>query len=308
MPIRTDETNAAGRRANLFGSYAEAVLEGDYFKRARAFRVIIFLTVGVFGFCQTQFFVSMFAPDRSEVIRSMEQARAVQREIGDAYRSRTGSEPARGIVVHPLFMENNQNQRRLSEALKQLLSDEGLNAQLAQAFGVTLRDVNAVLVPGWHARGVNGEMLGLTEAGLKEWVRLDTPAILAATIRDGVAGRPQATVDGVPRIMVHYGAFADERRLRFALLHELLHALNVPGRHVSPVSFLQGDLDYLPVYRRIMRGEGFRSPYTEYLVWFFLIIAPLAIAALDALGWLMAKRVGVTSKPAGAKRRRRRRA
>jgi hypothetical protein len=86
----------------------------------------------------------------------------------------------------------------------------------------------------------------------------------AVTVRER-QGFPQMTLDGIPRIVVKYQAFASITTLRKTVFHELLHSLNLPGYRykttipgVGEIEYTaaQDDMCYLPEYRWYVSKEN----------------------------------------------------
>jgi hypothetical protein len=236
---------------------------------------LLFFCISLFGFAQTEKFVSLLPhPSKAEIRASMEKATAEQRQIMARYGYVDGQEPHATRMVSNLFTD--EDEKRVHIALYNLLRDEKLNEPLRHGLGVRLRNVTAVIVP----YGYDAAQLGLTEDGRRLLTSTGELNLSGMTIRDVDSAR-QLTSDGRPRIILFDTAFYSEKTLRLTLFHELLHASNVPGHTLSPFTFLQDDLTYLPEYRFALKERGFRK-WNEFYIWLFGVVLPLVYAGYCA--------------------------
>ncbi len=234
--------------------------------------------ISIFGFCQTQFFISLLPYPKEEVLIHMKEARKVQQEIEAKFRAQYGQEPEGSITTSKLFPS--EVQYELNEAITYLMNDESINAKLKQSFGITLRDARVVIVPSWKLTEDNYAQLGITDlGGKKAQTQAGEIELHGFIIRDKGGQEGLVTLDGVPRIFLGASAFSDRKTLTYSLFHELLHALNIPGYYPFPFTILQDDLTYLPVYRSIINEEHF-SGLREYQIWLILVIMPLFFSGI----------------------------
>jgi hypothetical protein len=250
---------------------------------------LIFALIGLWGLFQTEMVITWFArPGGIEKIRlEMEADRAVQVNHNNEYCALTGKNTQEGIVIHNLFVGSHKTY--LEEAKKSLLSNDELRAALEEKFGVNLQQLNAVVIPAWHIREPNEEQLGLMPRARKGCkFAVNDPSYDGFTIRDRV-GAPKLTTDGRPRIVLNADAFNSYARLRRALLHEALHALNVPK--YEPYRSTRTDLTYLKEYREVVELVDKYDRRQERLIWAFFVILPFTlclialIAARNAAPW-----------------------
>ncbi len=274
-------------------------------RKARLLLCVMSAIVGSLGILQTQWFVSLFPPPVSDgQMREMMAAdRTRQQTLREDYRKRTQREPAQGIVIFPLFADDQLS--KLAQARDFLLQDQTLEAELERAYGVSLRDVNALVIPAWHLNSYNQELLGLTPEG---WAAVRQSSggfsYSGSIIRDSRLGR-QLTIDGTPRIALNIYAFRSDQTLRLTLFHELLHAMNVPGYYPTRLNFTQSDLTYLPLYRSFVARSGLETK-SEAEIRIFLIFLPWIAFLWSAV--LIVRRIWIHSDKSATTNARRPRA
>lgn len=248
----------------------------------RKFRYALWLLLSVVLVCaffvaQSEWYVSLPGPPGGveRMRRRMENDREAQKLIGDRYREEKNKEPVRGLVFHSLFGE--ANRIRLERAKQFLLGDKIFEEKFKRKYGVSLQDVNALVIPDWHMNNPDNQgQFGFMDTGWTECKKITGKLSVGGyTIRDTVVR--QATVDGTPRILISYKAFRSDEKLRQTLFHEMLHALNVPKHYPSRINFTRSDLVYLPEYREFLERTGLRN--SEWWLW-YLLIYPLSITAL----------------------------
>jgi hypothetical protein len=246
--------------------------------------MILSTLVAVLNVVQTEWFVRRYPPPggMEKVKADMTADRDLQNQHREEY-AESGKELVQGIAFNSLFTEDQK--KALKDVTDSLLNDEHLQDDLKQEFGVSFKDLNAMVIPAWqiHNEG-NKFQLGLTDVC---WKAAREPAgklhVGGFTVRDTVKFKGRLTLDGTPRIALNYQAFNSIRDLRLALFHEMLHALNVPGFYPCPIILTQTDLTYLPEYRSFIKQERLNNSSQEYSLWCFLIIMPLIISFIKLL-------------------------
>lgn len=242
--------------------------------------LLLMLLVGLlcaFLVAQTEWYVSLPGPPGGveQMRRRMEADWEAQRLIGDRYREEKRKEPVRGLVFDSLF--GKANLLRLERAKQSLLSDRIFEAEFKRKYGVSLQDVNALVISDLHISNPDNKMrFGFMELGWRECRKINGSLNVGGyTVRDTVVR--QMTEDGTPRIILSLKAFSSDAKLRQVLFHEMLHALNVPGHHPSRFNFKRSDLVYLPEYREFLERAKLRNDES----WFwYLVIYPLSIITL----------------------------
>jgi hypothetical protein len=247
---------------------------------------LMFLALLICVLCvmQTGWFVVYFAAsDIEEMVRSrMRDDQERQKQLRDEYLRTHPNERKDKFYIHPSFSHNykdpnNTNMHRLERAKAGLLADEQLEAELRRKYGVSLRDVQAEVIPGWHVRGANQNLFGFTDEGWRVATKFaGDPDAKGFTVRDGRGAR-KVTVDGTPRIILNYVAFTvggSDDQLRLTLLHEMLHALNVPKYTPCPLNYLQSDLLYFPEYRDFLERAGLKEDVQERepIIWVLALL------------------------------------
>lgn len=241
------------------------------------FYAILPMIVGLVGFVQTDAFASLLSrPSDAQIRVSMRESQAIQDEIA----RRSSINPPSRAIEFQLFDEAQVT--ALQNATSFILVDDSLQRELQLAFGRSLRDVTAVVVPSWRINSGNLDLLGITNEG---WQSIQTKRsggldLLQTSLTD-VGGytlrerphTPAVTLDGRPRIVLNLSAFESAAKLRLVLFHELLHAMNIPGYQPPWYAFAHNDLTYLPLYRDYVRRSGFRR-FDEYMVWILAVITP----------------------------------
>jgi hypothetical protein len=251
------------------------------------FGALISILIAVIGFFQTQFFVSLSSrPDNESVRREIAAAELIQRQLSIAYSKQTGTALTRGIQIDNRFGDLAGNQVR--RTIDNFFNDAILQTEIQKSFGVSLRDLNAVVTPAWSLTTQEDlTSLGLTTQGGKiAIVARGDSRVGGFTLRDKDSAQA-VTLDGIPRIFLNLSAFESQRTLRFTLFHELMHAINVPGHRPFFLTFAQDDLTYLPEYRSYVARENLTG-YGELKIWVFAIMIPLVIAT--TLGFRVLKR------------------
>jgi hypothetical protein len=156
---------------------------------------------------------------------------------------------------------------QLKDARAFVENDEEFQKLLLKRFGRNFKGLDVIMIPMWSPKVQdNYSQAGITYDArwtdvLDAFFDKDAKAV---TIRER-PGKPQMTVDGIPRIIVKYEAFASTTTLRKTVFHELLHAINLPGyRYRTKVPWwgeveytkAQDDLCYLEEYRNYTSKES----------------------------------------------------
>jgi len=248
-----------------------------YYAKSTIFWLYLSFLVGVFGVLQTQWFVAFTnRPDYTQIRKDIQESKRLQDQLAREYGLRSGSTPSAGIEIHrDLF--NTPQTEEIEGQLRFLLQDDLLQSDLKRAFGYDFRDINAVVFPGWLIYESVSEQAGLTPQGELSVLRSSgSSTSLGFTLRDQPE-QQRLTIDGRPRIALNVGAFKTRETLRFALFHELFHAMNVPGISPSRFTFAQNDLTYLTEYRSYLWRSGLEGN-RQYLIWLLIVIIPWTIS------------------------------
>lgn len=235
-------------------------------------RIAIPLSFAIVGFGQTSFF-GRFLPgfDHATIRRHVKECKQLQ-----YVRSERGS-PDR-IEFESFKPDNPELEQRLRTAIKSFTEDVRLNEVLKKQFEEDFNDLNVIIIPSWVITSKEkADLYGITVEG---WSHIDearnTDYVGAYTLRD----RPnegKVTKDGKSRILINPSAFQSESALRFTLFHEMLHALNIPGKFPPWYCFAQDDLRYLPEYRDEVARRGWIS-FSQLAIWILAVLVPLGIA------------------------------
>lgn len=260
------------------------------FNWARVWAFIFALST-IFVLPQTALFVSSWSrPGGVEGIkRDMASDSKTQGQRRAEYLHQGTESAPEGIV--PLGPFTSEERLMLDNATNFLKDDESLQKDLLSKFGVTFRDLNAVIIPEWEMKSVNAEMLGITRAGMEDAYAQEPWGfdVGGITVRDR-GGLAPATSDGRPRIALNLWSFNSTKELRSALFHEMLHAINVPGyrplcvsrSHGAPVCAVlaQSDLVYLPEYRNFRDRAKLKGVHDAMINLLFLALLLLLIGCV----------------------------
>lgn len=227
--------------------------------------IILTVILLLSGIVQTQRFVTLLpCPSLEEIREHIKQCRAIQ-----------ANQPQETGIVFKLFDE--ETTKKLEATKDSLINDTELQDELQKTFGMSFRELNAVVVPSWKliSKDNNG-LVGVTDDG---WIEarkaIGEPDVGGITLRNKPNAR-KWTEDGTPRIVLNTAAFGN---LRLTLFHELLHAMNVPAFYPSPVTFAQNDLTYLPQYRNFVH-RAHLDYWHEPKIWFLAVGVPILILFL----------------------------
>lgn len=237
------------------------------------------------------------------VIKSGELRRAAVKN-----QLRLPAQPTPKIRVHVLF--NKRQEALITKAVNEVLNDSEAQKHFPKIDGRNLQETEVVIVPLWKFDNANDwSQMGITEAGYvwtKYGMGLNPEAVIIREkplekniVRklkldddkhDKINGQPRLTDNGTPRIfltqnLLHEGAFD---RLKFTLLHEFVHAHEVPGFEVWPTNFIHNDLTYLPAYCEMMDKLGLDTG-KKSLEYFLLSSIPLFLLVIvwfSYLAWL----------------------
>jgi hypothetical protein len=240
---------------------------------------LIFTCIVVFVFLQTDFFVRFFL--RPNNLAGIKPIMAADREAQSQRRAQylataDAKQIAPGIVLHHLLTDHEKAQ--VTQARAFLLDNSELQTKLDEVFGVSFKNLDAVVIPGAEMSFENCVQLGITHAGWNKYKRnaawgFDVDGL---TVRDR-AQDAQETLDGRPRIAVPAWGFKPPVKLRRVLFHEMLHALNVPGyKPWQSISVTQSDLAYLPEYSVLLKHAGLDEEGTG--TWGILIVFLIILA------------------------------
>jgi hypothetical protein len=174
---------------------------------------------------------------------------------------------------------DNQLAIRIRAAVHSFRDDVALNKMLKLQFAEDLNDLNAVIVPSWQITSeAEADLYGITLVGRTYANKArNTDYVGAYTLRNR-PDEPNVTTDGRPRIILNPIAFQSESALRFTLFHELLHALNIPGRDPPWFCFGQDDLGYLKEYREEVHRRGWILS-SQILIWILAVLVPMGIGS-----------------------------
>ncbi len=278
-------------RTALHDEQYRSLLYSDYFQDSRvnfwwlSVRIAIPLAAAFVGFCQTSYF-GRFLPgyDHAAIVSHIKSCQALQQ-----------NKLSKGIAFEGFDnqIEHSQLTIRLQAAVHSFSDDVALNEMLKHQFGEDLNDLNAVIVPSWEI--TSQERADLYEITLAGWSYAnkarDADYVGAYTLRNR-PDEPPVTRDGRPRIILNPSAFQSESALRFTLFHELLHALNIPGRDPPWFCFGQDDLRYLKEYRDEVDRRGWIA-LNQVAIWVLAVLLPLGIGnaqIIYAYAYLKARR------------------
>ena len=236
--------------------------------------------VGIFGLLQTQMFVSLVRiPSRQEIESHKACCAGLQQGVRSRYCQDGVKKPEVGIRISTLF--NDTQHAALNRITKGLMSDPEAVNYFKNTLGVSLENVSAVIIPGWHTlNDANDGPFGLTEAG-GDAARTSAGDVNVEgfTLRDRCDFRKEITLTGTPRVAINLRAFDSEAVLKLTIMHELLHALNVPGYRVFRFTVLQTDLTYLPEYRDYVASHSMEGS-RQMKLWLNWVCAPWAFFLL----------------------------
>jgi hypothetical protein len=255
----------------------------DFAYRKALFKLLVVFVFTLVGVMQTERFVSFYlATEPAEVDREIERCTKYQSRHGNSTREKQ---------IEVIMFEESQTQLKLvQDARDDLLSDEELQKEIKDRFGVSFREIGVVILPSWKIFFQNNnERAGITLEGWKiAKPTVGSPFVRGFTLHDQ-PGAPQRTKDERARIVLNAKAFQSAGTMRLTLLHELLHAINVPGRDPWPPSFAQNDLTYLPEYRALVKKKGLDG-WDESLIWLLAVVAPgLIFVFLARRIWIMSQ-------------------
>ncbi|MGB8508013.1 MAG: hypothetical protein WCD76_06400 [Pyrinomonadaceae bacterium] len=244
---------------------------------------IVLTPIAVLLFFQTGLFIRHLThPDGATLLKSMADDRLEQVLRRKQYLSNPKATPLpKGLDYDPLFTSGEKGM--LETEAKRITTNSTLETEFNNKFGVSLKDLDAVVFPAAKLSKVNCPRLGvesqaLEDAKVKSAWRFSVGGF---TIRDG-AGAAKATADGRPRIAIHPWSFATQKTLRRALLHEMFHSANIPAFNPFPYSLAHHDLTYLPEYKELLGLANLNDDCFDNIrqlsddcldnvIWFFLL-------------------------------------
>lgn len=275
---------AAKNKSTIVDPFVEGSTR--YYAKSTIFWLYLSLMAGVFGVFQTQWFVAVLnRPDYSSIRDHMNRDKNLQEEIGREYQNRTQPPPVReqveGFEINDALFTNSQI-AIITNALRILTSDQSLQRDLEKSLGHSFLEIKVEIIPSWELDESTNDMLGVTREGWQlALAQTGKSDVRGFTLRDR-QGSPRVTIDGRPRIALNPTAFGSEETLRLTLVHELFHAMNVPGVAPSRFTFAQDDLTYLPEYRSFLQRSGLEGN-RQYLIWLLAVIMPWTVSLFSIL-------------------------
>jgi len=238
------------------------------------------LAVAFVGFAQTSFFGRFLPGFDNTLIRShIKECRALQ-----------GPLPETPIQFESFEPEQPELEQRLKNAINSFTQDTTLNGTLRNAFGEDFRDLNVIIIPSWVISSEQkADLYGITLEGWNHIAEARNSAYVGAYTLRNRPSEEKVTKDGRTRIIINPSALQSESALRLTLFHELLHALNIPGRDPPWYGFAQDDLRYLPEYRDEVWRQGWIM-YSQACIWVLAVCVPLGIALAPILRYVIRKR------------------
>jgi hypothetical protein len=256
---------------------------------------LTFFALVLLVFYQSQLYIilrSTYIPPEDLSIEIKESRRLREEVVNRRHPPDDSLSPR--IIPHTIF---DGGQRALiTRAANELINDPEVQRSFPNFDGLTIQQTDAIVVPLWKFENpYDWEYMGITEAayvwsknnygnadGLTIRERpLDKERMMSLRLDDErydhiySGGPPRMTKDGTPRIflgqhLLSEGAF---QRLKFTLLHEFVHAHEVPG--FKPLlNFVHNDLMYLPQYCEMMDKLNLDAEKrnTEYVMRLFMIL------------------------------------
>lgn len=225
-----------------------------HYRKSNAIKSLVFsVPMIAILFVQTGFYVRLFErPGGTEKIKQdMANDAAVQRGRREEYLANPKAKPIpQGLEFdHDLFTENEL--KMLTEAADLIKNNDALDSEFKNKFGVSLKALDALVVPAAEMIDQHCSGLGIEHKALQGVRSKSMWGVGGYTVRDGVGGI-KATKDGRPRVAIKSKSFSTPRTLRRALLHEMFHVANVPAYYPSSLPLFQHDLVYWPDYRGLL--------------------------------------------------------
>jgi hypothetical protein len=225
----------------------------------------------------------------NHIKKSIEQRKEVAKEC--CHRN---SPPPPGIIVHAIFSQAQHD--LIIRAANELLNDPTVQNSFPNFDGLGVAQTDAVVVPLWKFENpYDWGQMGITEAAYV-WTKDDYGNADGVTIRERPLdperskklnldsdkyphihgnGPPRMTKDGTPRIFLAQHLLSERtfQKLKLTLLHEFVHAHEVPG--FKPwLNFVHNDLIYLPEYCEMIDKLNLdvEKRYIEYTQRFFMLL------------------------------------
>jgi hypothetical protein len=245
--------------------------------------------IAVLLFLQTGYFIHKFEhPGGEALLKGMaddrlEQARRREQFLTEQRSARPNATPLpKGLDYDPLLTAPQRSM--LEDAYDLIKKNVDLEAEFQKKFHVSLKDLDAVVLPADKLSDVNCPRLGVEQQALDELKAKSSWSFSVGgfTVRDGT-GFAKATSDGRPRMAINYWSFTTNKTLRRALLHEMFHAANIPAYSPFGLSIAHHDLTYLPEYSGLLglaqlNDDCLDNIYSlsddclDNVIWFFLFV------------------------------------
>ncbi|HKS29809.1 MAG TPA: hypothetical protein VJS44_18445 [Pyrinomonadaceae bacterium] len=220
----------------------------------------------------------------------VKQSKQLRFEVAREYQGRNSTPAPSTVIPHKVLFDERQY-ALIEQASNEVLNDPQIRDSFPSTYdGIPLEQTSAIVVPLWKLNDHGDrQQMGITEAGyLRAKEDFDhNPDGL--TIREKPIdsmmlhelnlkmpkcpktknGTPRTTEDGIPRIGLRSEIINSNsyKRLKLTLLHEFVHAHDVPG--YSPwFNLVHSDLTYLAGYNAMMDKLDWEYRVRDYAFWF----------------------------------------
>jgi hypothetical protein len=232
---------------------------------------IVIVLLAILCWTQTDSYVVFVEHFRGPTYEALRAHIAESKEFQAQLTRKSGKPQPTSNITH--LMVETSELSKLEAAERVILSDSEFENRLQSKFGTDLRSVRAVVTLGWKSDNKGYcEEIGITrDGGWKDFEAATITCLVGGvTIRDR-PGYSQRTLDGIPRIVLNPNALAYPSWTRLVMVHEMLHAMNIPGRDLPFPAMIQNDLTYLSEYRSYV-DQYHLGTWTSFVCWSFAVL------------------------------------